>query len=151
MLPEFKRLTDEERELLMKAPALVSVLASCSYNEVNQTKKRDAIKLAHLKTFTADPTLLPYYREVEKNFIDNFETTVEQYFPFDEVRRQQLIAEIEQVNKIIEKLDSHYAHILRKSLHKYANHVKNSTHSVFQDFLIPIYISGLNDSPTGVR
>ena len=71
MIKQFEKLTTEERELLYKAPVLVSVLASCSFNEVNKSQKADAIKLAHLKTFTANPLLLPYYAEVEKTFKDS--------------------------------------------------------------------------------
>ena len=73
MIKEFEKLTREERELLLTAPVLVSVLASCSYNEVNQRQKSDAIKLAHLRAFTAPFSLLAYYREVEKIFEDEFE------------------------------------------------------------------------------
>ena len=49
MIKQFEKLTTEERDLLYKAPVLVSVLASCSFNEVNKSQKADAIKLAHLK------------------------------------------------------------------------------------------------------
>ena len=65
MKEQFESLTEEEKRLLYKAPVLVSVLASCSLNEVNKAQKADAIKLAHLKTFTAAPLLLSYYAEVE--------------------------------------------------------------------------------------
>ena len=57
MTKPFEILRIEEWELLYRAPVLVSVLASCSFNEVNKVQKADAIKLSHLKTFTADPSL----------------------------------------------------------------------------------------------
>ena len=82
MIKEFEKLTTEECKLLYKAPVLVSVLVSCAYNEVNVTMKNDAIKLAHLRTFTAAPLLLPYYQEVEKIFKEEFEKAVKMYFPF---------------------------------------------------------------------
>ena len=71
MIKQFEKLTAEERSLLYKAPVLVSVLASCSFNEVNKSQEADAVKLAHLKTFTASPLLLSYYREVEKTLNKN--------------------------------------------------------------------------------
>lgn len=145
MINQFQKLTDEERALLLKAPVLVSVLASSSIGELNQTQKKDAIKLAHLKTFTADPLLLPYYHEVEKEFTRQFEEAVINYSPFDETKRSALKKEIDRVQQILAKLDPAYALKLNKSLQGYADHVKRSTHSVFQDFLIPLRISGLND------
>ena len=145
MVNEFRKLTNEERALLYKAPVLLSVLTSCSYNDINQIQKRDAIKLAHLKTFTADPLLIPYYEEVEKNFESQFEAIAQKYYPFDDAQRLALKAEIEKVAEIISKLDNRYANILKKSFQSYVTHVKRSIHSVFQDFLFPLHIPGLND------
>jgi hypothetical protein len=145
MITQFQGLTDEERALLLKAPVLVSVLASSSLNEVNEKQKRDAIKLAHLKTFTADPLLLPYYQEVEKQFAEQFDATAAKYFPFDEANRSRLKEEIGRVNDVIGKLDEFYGQRLSKSLQGYAHHVKRATHSVFQDFIFPLPMEGLND------
>jgi hypothetical protein len=145
MIKQFEKLTTEERSLLYKAPVLVSVLASCSFNEVNKAQKADAIKLAHLKTFTASPLLLPYYTEVEKTFKEQFETTIKKYSPFHEAKRNDLIREIDKVNVVIRKLDKEYAHALYNSLEGYAKHVKKAAHSVFQDFIFPVPIPGLSD------
>jgi hypothetical protein len=83
MINQFSRLTPQEQELLLKAPALVSVLTACSYNEVNKAQKADAVKLSHLKTYTADPLLRDYYKEVEKEFKNQFEAIAGEYYPFD--------------------------------------------------------------------
>lgn len=143
MIKQLEILTMEERELLYKAPVLVSVLASCSFNEINKVQKADAIKLSHLKTFTANPLLLGYYAEVEKNFVTQFEITAKEYFPFNENQRNALKKEIDGVNHIINKLDKTYGQALFKSLEKYGKHVKRSTHTVFQDFIFPVPIPGL--------
>ena len=145
MVKQFERLTPEERNLLYKAPVLVSVLVSCSFNEINKYQKADAIKLAHLKTFTANPLLLPYYGEVEKTFNEQFEKTIDKYFPFDEGKRNELKGEIDKVNLILGKLYKDYAHALHKSLDEYAKHVKKAAHSIFQDFIFPMPIPGLTD------
>lgn len=144
MIKEFEKLNAAEVTLLYRAPALVSVLVSCSYNEVNKSQKGDAIKLAHLKTFTANPALLSYYNEVDKLFKEEFEAAVKKYFPFDASKRNALKNEIEKVNSIILKLDAGYATLLHKSLAAYAKHVKKAAHSIFQDFIFPLHIEGLS-------
>ena len=143
MIEQFETLTEEERQLLYKAPALLSVLASCSFNKVNKTQKADAIKLAHLKTFTAAPLLLPYYAEVEKRFKEQFEGAVKKYFPFDKNKRDEIKKEISKINLSIDKLDKHYAAALHKGLEKFSRHVKKARHSIFQDFIFPLPIEGL--------
>jgi hypothetical protein len=145
MINRLEKLSGEERELLYKAPVLLSVLASCSSKGINPTQKKDAIWLAHLKTFTADPVLTPYYTEVEKQFVPQFEATVQKYYPFDEAHQTALKEEINKVEDVVAKLDTGYAEDLMKSLKAYANHVKRSKHSVFQDFMFPLKIAGLND------
>jgi hypothetical protein len=143
MIKQFEKLTQDEQDLLLRAPVLVSVLAACSYNYVNKSQKADAIKLAHFKTFTAAPVLLPYYIEVDKTFREKFDATVEKYFPFDDEKREALKKEITHVNQVLTKLDKDYAAILHKSLEKYARHVNKAAHSVFEDFIFPIPIPGL--------
>lgn len=146
MIKQFEKLSTEDRNLLYKAPVLVSVLASSSFDEVkiNKSQKADAIKLAHLKTFTAMPLLLPYYAEVEKGFKEEFEASIKKYFPFDEAKRNELKKEMDKISLVINKLDKEYAEALGKSFERYAKHVKKAAHSVFQDFIFPMPIEGLS-------
>lgn len=144
-MKQLERLTIEERELLFSAPVLLSVLACCTNNEVNKVQKADAIKMAHLKTFTADPLLIPFYMEVEKQFQERFELAVRQYKPFDDAGRQALKEKISQIHFILGKLDKSYANILDKSFEKYERHVKKADHTVLQDFIFPVPMRGLND------
>ncbi|MCU7549197.1 exocyst complex component EXO70 [Chitinophagaceae bacterium LB-8] len=145
MIPQFENLSDEERKLLYKTPVLISVLASCSYGQVNSTQKKDAMKLAHLRKFTAAPLLQPYYRELEKSFKEQFEEAEKMYFPFDDEKRNELKKEIARVNGIISKLETFYGEALLKSLERYAKHVKHSVHTVFQDIIFPIAYSKMNN------
>lgn len=140
MITHLEKLTEAEQELLLKAPVLMSVLASCSSGEVNKQQKADAIKLSHIKTFTAIPILRPYYREVEKNFQEDFESVAKTYYPFDDKKRNELKKEIERIQHILRKLDPEYAEFLSRSLERYANHVKRATHSIFRDFVFPMVI-----------
>ncbi len=147
MIPQFEKLTPREQELLVKAPVLLSVLASCSEHGINQKQKADAIKLAHIKTFTALPELQPYFREAEKNFKEHFEEAAERYYPFDEKQRSLLKMEIKNIYEIISRLTPAYALALSKSLERYVIHVKKATYSIFRDFIFPLAMPDLKDNP----
>ena len=112
MISQFEKLTHHgNRSFLVKsnvALALLSVLASCSEHGINQKQKADAIKLAHIKTFTALPELQPYFKEAEKNFKEHFEEATERYYPFDEERRRLLKMEIKKIREIISPVRSHF-------------------------------------------
>src|SRR3990172_8606507 len=105
MIKKFKKLTADEIEVLIKAPVLVSVLAASKDKKISEDEKAEATKLAHLKTFTADPLLLPYYNEVEKNFTKYFVEIVRKYTPFNDEQTAELKQEIDVANSIIGKLD----------------------------------------------
>jgi hypothetical protein len=143
MIPQLEKLSAGEQHVLLNAPVWISVLASCRDKQVNKAQKEDAIQLAHFKTFTAHPMLLSFYRQVEKNFIGELDQAIEEYYPFDEASVSRLKAKLSHVNAIASKLDRQYAELLLKSFEKYERHVKRAGHSVFEDFIFPIPISGL--------
>ena len=145
MIQSFEKLEKEEVELLLKAPVLVSVLAASGDHEISNLEKANAIKLAHLKTFTAEPILQPYYNEVEKNFKTNFDAIVNKYSPFDDAKREALKKEMVTLNTAISKLDNEYARALHSSLSSYATHVKKADKVFLENFLFPIPIHGLTD------
>lgn len=142
MIEYFKDLTEEEKEILLKAPVLVSVFAASINHHISNAAKTDAIRLAHLKTFTAVPLLRPYYKEVEKNFRNYFESTTKQFAPFDQGKIELLKNELNKINIVISKLDNEFGQTLRASLTKYADHVKKSEHLFVESFFFPFLING---------
>ena len=145
MIKQFENLLPAEAQLLTKAPALISVYAACSLRGVNAAQKADAVKLAHLKTFTAHPALIPFYREVDQHFKEEFEDAAKEYTPFDGEQMYRLKQKIERIKFIVNKLDPEYAKLLLKSFEKYERHVRRAAHSVVEDFIFPIPIPGLSD------
>jgi len=145
MISQFEKLPVKEKELLLKAPALISVFVSSSLNEVNAARKADAIKLAHLKTFTASPLLIPYYIEVEKNFKEKFESIVKQYTPLDKEKRDELKKEIDSCYLIAEKVDKFYGHALQLSFNRYAKHVQHGDRPLLEYFIFPYPVPGFTD------
>jgi len=145
MIKQLESLSAQEAHVLLKAPALISVYAACSYREVNPAQKADAIRLSHLKTFTANPMLISFYTEVEKHFKEQFEEAVEEYKPFDKQKMEMLKREIDRIKSVVKKLNAEYAKILLKSFEKYERHVRRAAHNVVEDFIFPIPIPGLSD------
>jgi hypothetical protein len=145
MISQFKNLPQKDRELLLKAPVLFSIFAASEDHDISKLEKSDAVQLAHFRTFTADPILIPYYKEVEKYFKQYFEESVKKYAPFDKASREALKGEIEILNTAIAKLDKGFSQILVKSLSGYAEHVKKANKSLLMNFILPISIKGLTD------
>ncbi len=145
MAKEFEKLSRRDLELLQKAPAMVSVLASIGTGEINEWEKADAIKLAHLKTFTAHPLLIAYYKEVDKTFEQDFEEMAKKYAPFDQKHKSMLQQDLNEVNNVIAKMGTRYATTLQKSLSDYADHVKKAYKGIVVNFIFPFPIPGLSE------
>jgi hypothetical protein len=143
MIKEFEILTTEERALLLKAPVIVSVLALSSFKEISKAQKDEAVKLAHMKTFTELGLLVPYYAEVDKHFKKDLDDYIERFSPFNAENCTVIKEQMNRVNMILDKLDPLYAGLMRKSLAGYARHINNAAHSVFQDLIFPIAFSKL--------
>jgi hypothetical protein len=143
MIKEFERLTKNEQDILLKAPAIVALLVASGTGQINEWEKSDAIKLAHLKTYSANPLLIPYYKEVEQVFEKNFEGMAKKFAPFDEPKRAMMQKEIDEVNDVIAKLDNAFALTLHTSLAGYAEHVKKAYKGLVVNFLFPFPIPGL--------
>ena len=74
MSTEIEQLSKEDRDILLKAPAVVAILAAISDDgEVSQHEKSESIKLSHLRTYTAEPLLQNFYKEAEVVFEENFD------------------------------------------------------------------------------
>ncbi|MFL5788992.1 MAG: hypothetical protein ACJ748_13115 [Flavisolibacter sp.] len=140
MIKQLEKLTIGEHVLLYKAAVFVSVLASCSFNSINEKQKADAIKLTHLKKYAALLLLTLYYIEVEEKFQKMFGDIIAEYSPFDEKNRNELKEEIKKLNFIINKLDIKYGKRLHTSLEKYAKHVKRANNNIFHDFVFPMQL-----------
>jgi len=145
MIKEFENLSDDDVALLIKVPALVAVLAATVDADINEQRKADALKLAHLKTFTANPLLISYYEEVEKEFEKTFNEIVDQYAPISGKRQEELEDEINEATKVIAKLPKKYAVILRHSLSLFAQHVKKADRTVLEGFMMPFKLEGITD------
>ena len=141
----FEKLTKEQKALLLKAPALVSILAAGTDHKMDNREKADAIEMSHLRTFTSDPLLRPYYREVEKVFKSELEKLIGLHIPLNEFSKIAIKDEIEEINKLLGKMDREFAKTLKKSLNSYAKHVHDSDRNVIEYFILPLNISGLND------
>src|SRR6478736_6259744 len=142
MIEEFEGLSKAEQKLLLQAPAIVSLIASIGNGKIDQWKKIDAIKLAHLKTFTAPPSLIPYYKEVDKTFKHDFQLYEKIYTPINDASAALLQNKIDLINNVIAKLEDEFAFALLASLLNYAEHVKKAYRGLVPNFVFPFPIFG---------
>ena len=143
-MKEFNTLTKQEKETLLKFPAYITLLAADSDGLLDKAEKKEAIKLEHIKTFSADPLLAEFYMEADKVFENNLEQ-IDKNLPKGKSSREASIKnELTRIEKIISKLGEDYTSVMHRSMKSFKDHVSKAHHNVLIDFIFPMPIKGLS-------
>ncbi len=127
MVEEFKHLSEEEIMLLLRAPAIISVLIAGADDKIDNKEKNLAISLAKLKTYRARKALLEYYNEVHKSFEDEMNKLITELPEKAKDRNPILIKELEQLNEILPKMNKVFAINFYESMKDFAKQIAEAS------------------------
>ena len=147
MTTQFDHLSEKERLQLFKAPALVSVFAA-HYDDgvVDSKEKADAIRLAHLRTFTSAPVLNSYYEKVDEQFEQNFDEVIRELPEGIEERNDFLEKQLKEIGKTLATVEPEFADDLARSLKSFSRHVFRANSHFLEYFLLPGVINHIEKS-----
>jgi hypothetical protein len=138
----FEELEPREKELLLSAPALISLLAANEDGKMDEGEKKRAIELSHIKTFSSPIEVRDFYIEAEKDFMKRVDE-LDRALPKDkDIREKELRKKLSEVNKVMKKLNEAFSNKLRDSLDSYTEHVAKSHFNVLPHILDPFYWLG---------
>jgi hypothetical protein len=142
MAKEIDKLNPDDREILLRAPAVVAILAALSADgEVSKNEKAESIKLAHLRTYTSDPILHNYYKEVDKNFESYFDEIMAMLPEGEQEKEDFLEAKLVELRAVLPKMNDIYAISLTSSLRTFAKHVFKTNSSFLEYFILPVFMN----------
>lgn len=122
----FKKISEDEKKVLLSAPVYAAGLAVLKEGKIRKREEEDAINLAHLRTFTAVPILRDYYIEVEKSFEDDLKELEKVLLDNAENAEEFLKSELSLIRPILKKMDEEFAEELSRSLKSFSEHVAES-------------------------
>ena len=109
MIEEFKNLSEEEIETMLKVPVLVSILIAGADGNIDKSEIKQAVSLSKIKQTKAREDLIEFYQEAGRDFEDKMKIMISQ-LPADATERNPIIiSELEKVNKIFPKLDPKFS------------------------------------------
>jgi hypothetical protein len=137
-----ENLRDNERKFLLEAPVFVSVLSALSVDgTIEENEKAEAIKLAHLRTFTSPDILNEYYKEVDINFESNLNNLINNLPPDTDSKREYLRNELRKLTPILANMDREFSMILLDSLKSFAHHVFKAHSHFLEYFILPVFMN----------
>jgi hypothetical protein len=141
----FQGITEDELNHLLDAPVWLSLLAALANDGVIEpAEKAEAIKLAHLRSFTSPKSLREFYEQVDARFEKRFDAFVARLPEGKEDREVYIEAQIKVMHAILPKLDEDIASSLEESLESFYKRIFNSEKSFFQYFALPVFSSRLD-------
>ncbi|MDX2283306.1 MAG: hypothetical protein NW241_04055 [Bacteroidia bacterium] len=116
----FRHLSEPETELLLAAPAIITVLISGADHDQDEDEHEWAEKLVKYRTFTSEPQLHDYYEAAAERFSSELEDLVGGW---SSERQEELQAELAEARPILDKLDPEFAKLLKQSWRSLAKKV----------------------------
>jgi hypothetical protein len=142
----FDGLSEEEYTQILDIPVWLSLMAAFAGDgKVSKSEKSEAVKLAHLRTFTSPHSLHEYYKKVDARFDERFETLIKRVPEKEENRLAYLEAQVKRAHAMLKNLDKDIASTLEESLESFYEHVFNADKSFFQYFALPIISNRLDN------
>ncbi len=131
-IAQFSNLNEEEKELMIHVPALVTILLAGIDNEIDMTEEEQANRLVHIRATTGDPILFDFFKKIEKDFNEQLALMNTKFMNLEkEVRFQKITDELTKLNDILPKLDPLFARAFLKSMRTFAGSVAESSGGIF--------------------
>ena len=127
MIAEFAELENEEVELLLQAPLLVSILIAGADGKIDNSELHEAVSLAKLKQTKARKDLIEYYGEVSVDFEDKLKFLINNFPMGHEARNKKIVEELTKLNDVFKKLPLHFAKELYASLKDFAKKIAEAS------------------------
>lgn len=109
MISEFRNLNESEINLMLNAPALVTLLIAGAEGKIDDKETDWGAKVAHFRAEDKNSIMQNYYKEVDSIFNDSLRTFMSN-FPDDvQERTGKINSELVKINNILPKLDKNFA------------------------------------------
>ncbi|MBK7959422.1 MAG: hypothetical protein IPK03_15840 [Bacteroidetes bacterium] len=134
MQNQLHKLNDIERQQLLNAPVLITLLIAGADGKSDERELDWATRVTHFRKETAHFTLQYFYEVVGENFNDKLKQAISNHDADTAGRKAQLTNEIAQINPILAKLDEHYREKLVESFRSLAEQVAEGSGGIMGFF-----------------
>lgn len=136
MLKEFKSLSEEDRQIMMDAIPLVTILIAGADGKIDKKETERAARIQKVRSYDADEALLPYYKEVGKTFDNRLHELLSELPAGLEARQKEVSTRLAKLNEVFPKVDHFYAKNFYDSLLSFADHVAKSSGGILGFFSV---------------
>ncbi|MEZ5037575.1 MAG: hypothetical protein R2760_08825 [Chitinophagales bacterium] len=127
-IPQFNHLTEEEVQLLLDAPAIITLLIGTADGNMDDKEIAAGLSSVIVRKESNDALLQPYYEAVDKNYDQRLFDFSNQYKDKDKEQRTQELSDVlAGLNDILAKVDPLFTTVLVKSLKSFAKEIAQAS------------------------
>ena len=127
MVKQLAQLSAAEAELVLKAPALVSVLIAGADSKIDKEEQHHAVEVVKLKSSRASEDLIDYFKEISGGFEKVLKDLISSLPSGTAERNKYLVAELSKLNAVLPKLEYRFAIQLHDTLKDFAKQVAETS------------------------
>ncbi len=141
----FQKLTPDEFSQLLDTPVWMALLAAYAGDgKVSEDERAEAVKLAHLRTFTSPKSLREFYAKVDERFAERFDLLNKRVPKGNDDKIVYIEAQVKHSHALLLKVDEDLSDDIEESLESFYKHVFKADKSFFQYFALPVFSNRLD-------
>lgn len=127
MIDYFENLSQDEIDLMYKAPVLIAILIAGADNKIDKKEIKEALNISKLKQTKSRRILIDYFAELGKEFEYNLIEEIASLPREARKRNPVIIEELEKLNLVLPKLDAKFAIQFYDSMKDIAKRIANAS------------------------
>jgi len=131
MIAEFRNLNEKEINLLLNAPALITLLIAGAEGNIEEKETDWGAKITHFRGENKESILQSYYKEVDSCFNESLKELILAMPENVDERTLAVNSELQKLNDILPKLGQNFAKEIHKSYVTLAKHVAQSSGGIW--------------------
>ena len=124
---ELAHLTEEDRDLVMITPALVTLLIAGADDNFDKREEARAEKAVHWRKKIGDPLLMEYFKVIDHSFSSVLDHLEQKYEGPAEDRIARISVKLSRLNDVLPQLDHKYAKALLDNWRNMAREVAKAS------------------------
>jgi len=131
MLYQLEKLNKEEKELVLNAPAYITILIAGADDDISESEIKRSLELVHIKTFSESIEIRDIYEKIDANFDTRLNNLIDSLPSALDEREKAVIEALTKLNAIFHKMDERLSHKYYLSLLNFSAFIARAAGGVF--------------------
>lgn len=131
MLYQLEKLNAEEKELVLNAPAYITILIAGADDDITDVEIKRSLELVHIKTYSESIDVRDLYEKIDTNFETRLNDLIHALPTTLAEREAAVIEALSKLNAIFAKMDGIISHKYYLSLMNFAAFIARAAGGVF--------------------